>query len=150
MKLILLNSKGSTHMQIIAIIFFLSLIFAAGIVFAGTVEFEGQTDVGKIKIPGSVKYDPENNTYRITGSGENMWGTEDAFYYVWKKAEGDLTLKIDVEWIGKGKQLHRKAGWMVRAGLENDDPYVDAVIHGDGLISMQYRTTKGGTTNEVQ
>jgi len=116
----------------------------------GNIMFEGKTDIGKIKFPGWIKYDAVNNTIQITGSGENIWGKEDAFYFVWNKAEGDLSLKMKYDWIGKGKHEHRKAGWMIRAELEPDAPYVDAVVHGDGLISMQYRSVKGGETFEVQ
>jgi len=45
---------------------------------------------------------------------------------------------------------HRKAGWMIRQDLEPDSPYVDAVAHGGGLISLQYRLTKGADTEEVK
>src|SRR5665811_2251353 len=31
-----------------------------------------------------------------------------------------------------------------------DRPYADAVLHGDGLTSMQYREVKGGPTREIQ
>jgi TolB protein len=114
------------------------------------IEFEGMTDIGDIKLPGSFQYDSRKNIYRITGSGLNIWGRNDAFYFAWKKVEGDLSLKMDIEWEGSGEQPRRKGGWMVRAGLETDAPYVDALIHGDGLISMQYRKTKGGDTFELQ
>lgn len=114
------------------------------------VKFEGRTDIGKVKIPGSVQFDSKSDQIKITASGENIWANSDAFYFVWNKAEGDLSLSTDISWIGAGKNPHRKAGWMIRQGLEPDDPYVDAVIHGDGLISMQYREVKGGPTQEIQ
>ncbi len=123
-------------------------------VLAGTVSgippFEGRTDIGKVRIPGSVLFDSTNRTIRMTGSGENIWGNQDAFYFVWNKVEGDVACMTAIAWEGKGKHPHRKAGWMIRAGLEPDDPYVDAVVHGDGLVSMQYRKTKGDATYEVQ
>ena len=134
------------------ILFLLVLVLSFSSEFAkgGKMMFEGKTDIGKIKFPGSVKFIPEKNTYQIIGSGENIWGKEDAFYYAWNKVEGDLSMKMEYKWIGKGKHEHRKGGWMVRAGLEPNDAYVDAVIHGDGLISMQYRKEKGGDTYEVR
>ena len=111
--------------------------------------FDEQKDIGKVKLAGSTKY-TDNNTIEVTGSGENIWGKEDAFFYAYNKVEGDLSLAMEYKWIGKGKHEHRKAGWMIRAGLEPDDIYVDAVVHGDGLISMQYRKEKGGDTYEVR
>ena len=88
--------------------------------------------------------------YRISGSGANIWGNSDQFHFAWKKASGDLDLTAEIEWVGAGKQPHRKAGWMVREDLEADSPYADAVVHGDGLISLQYRRTRGGPTMEVK
>jgi dipeptidyl aminopeptidase/acylaminoacyl peptidase len=37
---------------------------------------------------------------------------------------------------------------MVRATMEADAPYVDAVVHGDGLTSLQFRRAAGGETEE--
>jgi TolB protein len=112
--------------------------------------FEGKTDVGRATLAGSVQHDSARQTYRVTGSGENMWGSEDAFFFFWRQVNGDVTLRTCIAWEGKGKNPHRKAGWMIRAGLEPDAPYVDAVLHGDGLVSLQYRKTRGDVTNEIQ
>ncbi|HEY9165767.1 MAG TPA: hypothetical protein VIS48_06345 [Candidatus Kryptonia bacterium] len=135
-------------------IFHLSLVLVALFSFAtlayAQTKFDGQTKVGRVHLPCSMKYDSAAHTYTITGSGNNMWANEDDFYYVWRHASGDLHLSTDISWVGEGKQPHRKAGWVVRAGLNSDDPYVDAVAHGVGLICLQYRTTTGGTTSEVQ
>jgi WD40 repeat protein len=79
-----------------------------------------------------------------------MWGNKDAFFYVWRRVNGDVALRAGIGWEGKGKNPHRKAGWMLRAGFAPDAPYVDAVLHGDGLISMQYRKKKGDVTQEIQ
>jgi TolB protein len=113
-------------------------------------EFEGSTDVGKIELPGSAEFDKTTHAYRITGSGANIWGNSDAFHYAWRKVSGDLVMTTEIEWVGSGKQAHRKAGWMVRQDLQADSPYADAVVHGDGLISLQYRRIRGGPTMEVK
>lgn len=113
-------------------------------------EFEAHGDVGDVQRKGSVRFDPRRHEYRITGGGENMWGPRDAFHFVWSRVSGDLILNGDVDFPEKTGEAHRKAGWMVRQGLEADAPYADAVVHGDGLISLQYRLVKGGPTLEVQ
>jgi TolB protein len=110
--------------------------------------FEGATDIGDVRHPGEARYD--GSTYRVTGSGANMWDTTDAFHYAWRRAAGDLVLTADVGWEGEGQNPHRKAGWMVRGSLADDAPYADAVVHGDGLIALQYRQEPGGLTREVQ
>jgi TolB protein len=113
-------------------------------------DFEGSTSVGKIELPGSVDLDKATRAYRITGSGANIWGNSDAFHFAWRKASGDLDMTAEIQWVGAGQQAHRKAGWMVRQDLEADSPYADAVVHGDGLISLQYRRIRGGPTLEVK
>lgn len=111
---------------------------------------EGFTEVGTVRGVRPVVNDPGARQVRMEGSGENIWGRTDAFSFAWKRVTGDVEGRTDVLWIDRGKHPHRKAGWMFRAGLEADDPYVDAVLHGDGLISMQYRSVKGGETAEVK
>jgi acetyl esterase/lipase len=112
--------------------------------------FENNSDVGTVLHPGSVTFDTTSRTYTVAGSGENMWGTKDAFHYVWKKATGDLALTADVSFLGEGKEPHRKACLVIRQGLGADDAYVDAALHGDGLTSLQFRDAKGAATHEVQ
>src|SRR5579871_910849 len=78
------------------------------------VEFEGHADVGTVKHAGSLTFDADRREYRLTAAGANVWGTEDAFHFAFRKATGDLTLTATVSWVGPGKNAHRKAGWMVR------------------------------------
>ena len=112
--------------------------------------FEAHGDVGDVKQPGSVRFDAKSREYRITGGGENMWGTKDAFHYVWRRLSGDLALTANVSFPEAQGQPHRKAGWIVRQGLDADAPYADVAVHGDGLISLQYRLVKGGPTLEAK
>jgi TolB protein len=116
----------------------------------GGLAFEGKTDVGKIDRPGSVTVLNDGATFRITGSGANMWNREDACHFTWKKVSGDLTMTADVAFEGAGTDPHRKAGWMVRQSLDADSPYADVAVHGDGLIELQYRKEKGGLTKGVR
>ena len=112
--------------------------------------FEGNGDIGDVLKKGSVTFDPANKTYTIVGGGENMWYAKDAFHYVWKKASGDLSISSDISFPDTGGNAHRKAGLIIRQNLDPDSPYADAVLHGDGLTSMQYREVKGGPTREIQ
>jgi Tol biopolymer transport system component len=112
--------------------------------------FEGRTDVGKVKHAGSAAFDKTTNTMRLTGAGDNIWNKEDAFYFIWRKVAGDLTMTADIGFVGPGKNAHRKAGWMVRQGLDADAPYAGVSVHGDGLITLHYRRVKGGTTTDIK
>jgi len=112
--------------------------------------FEGHDDIGDVGVPGAARYDAGQQTYWVTGGGENMWFDTDALHFVWKRMTGDVTLAADIRWVGDGGNAHRKACLLIRQSLDPNAAYADAVIHGDGLTSLQYRQTAGGTTREIQ
>lgn len=109
--------------------------------------FDAQTEVGNAK-KGNCKYDLQTQEYTITGSGTNIWATHDEFHFLYKKMSGDFILTTNAAFIGKGVETHRKWGWMVRQSLDSSSPHVNAVVHGDGLTSLQFRRSAGATTEE--
>ena len=111
-------------------------------------DFDAHGDIGAPKIAGSAAYNPVSQDYTLTAAGSNMWAQRDEFHFVWKRMTGDFILQTRVELIGKGVDPHRKAGLLVRAGQDADAPYADAVVHGDGLTSLQFRRTRGAITEE--
>jgi TolB protein len=111
---------------------------------------QGATNIGKVGLPGTVEFDLDGYRITMTGSGKTVGGKEDAFFFAWKKISGDIACQTYVAWGVFAKNPRREAGWMIRAGLDTDDPYVDAVIRGDRSISMQYRAVKGGETAEIK
>jgi len=112
--------------------------------------FHAQNDIGQVGKPGSAQFDPARNTYTITGGGENMWFTNDALHFVWKRATGDLSLGASISWPQTGGNAHRKACLIIRQSLEPGSAYADAVVHGDGLCSLQYRESAEAVTREIQ
>lgn len=160
------EAPGRTVTSIIAV--FLSLAFIPAAVAAATPPaaklrpatpqglsgplgvFEGHGDIGAVSKPGSVSYDPVKQEYLIEGAGANMWFSTDEGHFLWKRVKGDFILNAKVEFIGQGVASHRKIGWMARAGLDTDAAHASAVVHGDGLTSMQFRRTKGAQTEESQ
>jgi TolB protein len=133
----------------IAVFAVLGALLTSSAMAASLGEFESAADVGLIEVKGSSEFLPDKAQYRISGSGANIWAQEDAFQFLSKKVSGNLALTMDVGWVGEGKVKHRKACWMVRQGLEADAAYADVAVHGDGLISLQYRLVKGGQTLEI-
>jgi WD40 repeat protein len=112
--------------------------------------FEKHGDIGRVLDRGSVDYDQGTASYTVSGSGENMWSTTDAFHFMWKKATGDLAISAEVSFVGQGTEPHRKACLLIRQDLEADSAYIDIALHGDGLTSLQFREKKGGATHEIQ
>jgi Tol biopolymer transport system component len=113
--------------------------------------FEGHGDIGTDVKPGSATYIPQTQQYVISGAGYNIWADHDEFHFAWKKMKGDFILYTRAEFVGpKGVEEHRKVGWMVRKTLEGNSPHINAVEHGDGLTSLQYRRTAGAQTEEIK
>ncbi len=113
-------------------------------------DFDGHVDVGNPKRAGSAEFDAIQRGYKVAGGGKNMWFTNDAFHFVWKKISGDLTLAADITFESQGGDPHRKACLLIRQNLDDDSAYADAALHGDGLTSLQYREAKGALTREIQ
>ena len=113
-------------------------------------DFAGRTDIGTGLLPGSASYDAAAKKYTMAGSGDDIWIAPDAFNYVWKKLDGDVTITADVAFIGSDGEQFRKAGLMIREGLGPNDRYVDAMVHGSGLTSLQWRSDVGGQSDEIQ
>jgi hypothetical protein len=110
--------------------------------------FDGHCDLGSVDRPGSASCDLRKQEYVIEGSGLNMWFASDEGHFLWKRLRGDFILSARVEFIGEGAAAHRKIGCMARATLDPDSAHVSAVVHGDGLTSVQYRKTRGEQTLE--
>jgi len=129
------------------------LFMSAKLTYAASTElgiFLHQSDIGNVARPGSVNFDPAKSEYLIAGGGENMWFTNDAFHFVWKKVSGDFMLTADVKFIGTGGNPHRKACLLVRQSLKPGSVYADVALHGSGLTALQYRDTPNGPTHEIQ
>src|SRR5258708_8116508 len=110
--------------------------------------FEGHGDIGTGVKPGSATFIPGTSQYVISGAGYNVWLDHDEFHYVWKKMTGDFLLYARAEFLGTWVDYHRKVGWMVRKSLDGNSAHVNAVEHGDGLTSLQFRRTTAAQTEE--
>lgn len=110
--------------------------------------FTEHNDIGSTGLDGTALYDSEKQIYSITGSGENIWFEEDAFQYAWREVSGNFILRARMKYEGKGHHSHRKMGWMLRENRTPGSPHYSAVIHGDGLTSLQYRSEQEGETRE--
>ncbi len=112
--------------------------------------FEGHTDVGRVQRPGAASYDAQRQSYLVAGSGRNMWGSQDDFHFVWKRLSGNFILSTRAGFVGAGVEPHRKIGWTIRPSLEPNAAHVSAVVHGNGLASLQFRRSAGGATEEMK
>ena len=129
---------------------FITLLLAGGAHADPLGMFTDVKDVGSVNRPSEASFEPNTGTYTIGAGGENIWGLRDAFGFAWKPMSGDVAFAARIEIQGTSAQEHRKAGLMLRQSLEPDSAYVDVVVHGNGLTSLQFRTETGGPTREIQ
>ena len=70
--------------------------------------FEDHGDVGEVLHPGTAEYDPATASYKISGSGANIWFATDAFHFVWKKVSGDVSLTADAAFVTQPETRTRR------------------------------------------
>ncbi len=138
--------------------FLLACVASAAMALGAALVVAQSNDLGVFTNGGSVgvtppgckaHYDASTGEYTITGGGANMWAATDAFYFVWKKLSGDVTLTADIKWVGTSAAEHRKAVLMIRESLDPGSSYADAVSHGNGLTSLQFRGAANEQTYQV-
>ncbi len=105
--------------------------------------FDNSTDIGNPSIKGSATYNEADQVYDLKGSGYNIWFGRDEFHYLYNKIRGDFILTANFSFKGDGKNAHRKIGWMVRTTTDDNSEHISAVLHGDGLTVLQWRTLRG-------
>jgi hypothetical protein len=98
-------------------------------------------DVGSTLIPGSACY--ENGIFTVKGSGEDIWGTEDAFHFMYKpmSANGEIVCKVltqdfTFEW--------NKVGLMMRESLAPGSRHAFMAITSGNGAAFQYRDQPDG------
>ena len=111
--------------------------------------FDGHGDIGPVLKSGAVVEDAASGALVIEGAGANMWFAADEGHFLWKRIKGDFIVSARVEFIGQGVEAHRKIGWMARSAMDTGSVQASAVVHGDGLTSLQFRRISGGDTEET-
>ena len=112
--------------------------------------FDGHGDLGPVARPGSVAEDSREGALVISGGGANMWFASDEGHFLWKRMKGDFIVSARTAFIGEGVEAHRKIGWMARSTMDADSAHASAVVHGDGLTSLQFRREAGKDTEEAK
>lgn len=112
--------------------------------------FQANTDIGNPLKEGSATYNSSDQSYSLRGSGYNIWFARDEFHYLYKQMKGDFILTANFRFEGEGAESHRKTGWMLRAGTDEDSQHISATLHGDGLTVMQWRDYKGAEMKDPE
>lgn len=112
--------------------------------------FENHADIGKVIHKGNATFDSSSQTYKISGAGENIWFKKDELHFLWKKLKGDFLITTQPSLEGKGVNLHRKSGLMIRTSIDTSAAMVCLTVHGDGLTCFQYRKQNSSNIEEIK
>jgi hypothetical protein len=97
-------------------------------------------DIGDVGQAGSSGF--SNGQFQVSGSGGDIWGTADAFHYLFTTADhGPSGVVARVDSFSAG-QPFAKAGVMVRRTLEASSPHVILDVKPDGGVEFDEKRTR--------
>ena len=114
---------------------------------AGTLTSPWQTaDIGAVGMTGTAN--ATDGVFTVEGAGADIWGTADAFRYVYQAIDGDVDVVARVASI---ENVHAwvKAGVMIRARLTPDSPHALMLVSPGKGLAFQRRSVTGGISTHT-
>ncbi|PYR59611.1 MAG: hypothetical protein DMF85_07310, partial [Acidobacteria bacterium] len=97
----------------------------------------------QVGIAGDATY--SNPTFTVTGAGADVWGTADAFHYVYQPLNGDGSIVARVATV-QNTTSWAKAGVMIRNTLDPGSAQAFMLVSWAKGVAFQRRTLDGGTS----
>jgi regulation of enolase protein 1 (concanavalin A-like superfamily) len=101
------------------------------------------TDVGAIPVAGSASY--SGGTFTASGSGADVWGTSDAFHFVYQQLSGDGSIEARVASVQQA-DAWSKAGVMIRETLDANAKNAFMAVSAAHGVALQWRSSAGATS----
>jgi regulation of enolase protein 1 (concanavalin A-like superfamily) len=101
-------------------------------------------DIGSVSMAGSTSY--LNGAITLKVSGADIWGTADAFRYLYQPVTGDLQIVARVISV-QNTSRYAKGGVMIRQSLAADSPHAMMDLTPGNGSEFSRRTAAGGTTS---
>jgi hypothetical protein len=105
-------------------------------------------DIGDVTIAGSAGR--ADGKYFVRGAGSDIWGTADAFHYVYlplgDTSVSTITVRVDSLSL---TDAYAKAGVMIRDSIAPDAAHVILDVKPNGGVEFMTRATTGGSTTFV-
>ena len=102
-----------------------------------------ESDIGKVGVRGAAH--AAGGTWTVAGSGEDIFGKEDSFHFVWQKWHGDGRITARVVRYQR-RDMWTKVGVMARESRAVGAKFADVVVTPDKGAEMQWRPEVGGET----
>jgi regulation of enolase protein 1 (concanavalin A-like superfamily) len=103
-------------------------------------------DVGAVGKAGSAVASGASG-FTLKGSGADIWGTADAFQFLWQPMTGDGTVIAKVASV-QNTHSWAKAGLMIRASLAANAPYAGIFVSPSSGTAHQCRSSAGAVTTQ--
>ena len=103
-------------------------------------------DVGDTGAIGTVTTD--DVSYAVRGAGADIWGTRDAFHYMYVGQVNDARFYATVDSLDNTSPF-AKAGIMIRASTDPSAAHVIVDVKPDGGIEFMARSINGGETQYI-
>jgi len=102
-------------------------------------------DVGSVSVPGAAT--EAGGTITVDGDGADIWGTADAFHFVYQSLTGNGQIVARVATVAN-VDVWTKAGIMIRESLSHGSRHAYMLVSpGKGLAFQRRRTVDGLSTN---
>ncbi|SPE48882.1 conserved hypothetical protein [Verrucomicrobia bacterium] len=103
-------------------------------------------DVGAVAATGGAS--DAGGTFTVTGSGADIWGTADAFRYVYQSAGTNCSIVARVVRV-QATDPWAKAGVMIRDTLSASAEQASTFVTPSNGVAFQYRTMTGSSSGNV-
>lgn len=102
-------------------------------------------DIGAVGAPGHASFERYEERFTVSGAGKDVWGTVDAFHYVYQRLEGDGQITARVSSID-GVEAWTKMGIMIRRTLDPSSAHHFLLASVSKGLAYQRRPTDGGSS----
>ena len=102
-------------------------------------------DVGTVGVTGNTAFYPATNSYAVAGAGADIWGTADAFRFVYQPLAGDGQIVARVAFV-QNTNAWVKAGVMIRADLTPGSPHAMMMVTPGKNNNFQRRPAANGVS----
>jgi hypothetical protein len=109
--------------------------------------------VGQVGAAGGATHNGflrDGQAFTVSGAGADIWGTSDAFHFVWQPMTGDFSIDTIVDSL-QHTHAWAKAGLMIRA--DATDPmsvHASIIVSPSKGVAYQRRAVRGGTSANTQ
>jgi parallel beta-helix repeat protein/predicted outer membrane repeat protein len=103
-------------------------------------------DIGAVSAAGSVEV--SGNVYTVRGDGADIWGSSDAFHYMYLPMSGDGDIVARVISV-QNTNSWAKAGVMIRETLNAGSAHAMMVVTPGSGTDFQWRTSTGGSSSNA-